>query len=415
MSGYAYQWAKRQRVGDSSAKTLLKTYANWASEDYSTWVSNEELELDTELNIQTIRRARSKLVELGYLIETKMRRGKTQSIIVYQMLAPSGSVLVQSDDQETRVTTPRSPPTLEEYLRLTGEERRPSGLRRSKRVENASPLKSEAPPDSTSSPSNIHFKPLQISPEGGRNFDTKKEVVKHEKGLDQQHARRAPQDRLHAEILNMELPGAIPFTVWDMWCEHREAKARDAPWTLSAARVSIKRLGALAAEGQSPDVSVEEAVLRGWTGLFPVHARSRPAGIGASGATAVDWHKSKTGVIERGEQFGLFPEQDEVFMRFKARVVKAAGPGEWMEEMLRDAARFGDEKYDALYGYFNRELSVDASRGRSNDASNRKSFLAGMVASRQDTTEVSPSFVGKRCGKGGAHGHRASRPDVCRA
>jgi hypothetical protein len=24
-----------------------------------------------------------------------------------------------------------------------------------------------------------------------------------------------------------------------------------------------------------------------------------------------------------------------------------------MEEMLRDAARFGDEQYDALYGYFN--------------------------------------------------------------
>lgn len=65
------------------------------------------------------------------------------------------------------------------------------------------------------------------------------------------------------------------------------------------------------------------------------------------------WDQSTAGVTERGKQLGVIQKEGEVFMRFKARVVKAAGPGEWMEEMLRDAARFGDEQYDALYGYFN--------------------------------------------------------------
>ncbi|MFM0738575.1 helix-turn-helix domain-containing protein [Paraburkholderia xenovorans] len=164
-----------------------------------------------------------------------------------------------------------------------------------------------------------------------------------------QPAKRTPRVALHAELLNIDLPDTIPFAVWDMWCEHREAKSKDAPWTRPAARVSIKKLEMLAAVGQSPEVSVEEAVIRGWTGLFPVKAQSPIAG----GATASNWHVSTGGVIERGKQLGVIQKDGEVFMRFKARVVKAAGPGKWMEAMLRDAARFGDEQYDALYSYFN--------------------------------------------------------------
>ncbi|MGY6256562.1 hypothetical protein ACXIVK_24130 [Paraburkholderia caledonica] len=181
--------------------------------------------------------------------------------------------------------------------------------------------------------------------------------------MNRQPARRAPRVALHDELLNIELPDTIPFAVWDMWCEHREAKSKDAPWTRPAARVSIKKLEMLAAAGQSPEVSVEEAVLRGWTGLFPVKATSMPAASGGSVAIAADWYTTVAGVEERGKQLGVTQRDGEVFMRFKARVVKAAGPGEWMEEMLRDAARFGDEHYDALYGYFNdipREKGADA-------------------------------------------------------
>lgn len=167
-----------------------------------------------------------------------------------------------------------------------------------------------------------------------------------------QPARRAPRVALHAELLSIELPPTIPYAVWDMWCEHREAKAKDAPWTRPAARVSIKKLELLAAAGQSPETSVEEAVLRGWTGLFPVKqvAGSPPTG----GATvASDWWKTESGIVTRGQQLGVTRKDGQLFEQFKARVFKAAGPGEWMEDMLRVVGRESEERYEALYAYFN--------------------------------------------------------------
>ncbi|CAJ4241086.1 gp60 [Burkholderia pseudomallei] len=135
-----------------------------------------------------------------------------------------------------------------------------------------------------------------------------------------------------------------------MWCEHREAKHKDAPWIRGAAIVSIRKLTKLREQGQDPKACIEEAVLRGWTGLFPV----KSDGTTASGQDVpADWNKSAQGVTERGKQLGIEQRDGEVFMRFKARVVKAAGPGEAMEEMLREANRFGNETYEQLYRYFN--------------------------------------------------------------
>lgn len=171
-----------------------------------------------------------------------------------------------------------------------------------------------------------------------------------EPSLNHQGARRAPRVALHSDILNFELPETIPFAVWDMWCEHREAKSKDVPWTRPAATISIKRLLKLDAEGQSPEVTVEEAVLRGWTGLFPVKAQ--PASSTAGHVVAADWWKTSTGITERGKQLSIEKRPEETDMKFKARVFKAAGPGEWMEEMLR-SVKGSESLYEHLYAYFN--------------------------------------------------------------
>jgi hypothetical protein len=115
--------------------------------------------------------------------------------------------------------------------------------------------------------------------------------------------------------------------------------------------VSIKKLEMLAAAGQSPEASVEEAVLRGWTGLFPVKAGTTTAAAPTS--VAADWWKTSSGITTRGAQLGINQKDGEDFIRFKVRVFKAAGPGEWMEEMLRTVSRESEERYEQLYAYFN--------------------------------------------------------------
>ncbi len=115
--------------------------------------------------------------------------------------------------------------------------------------------------------------------------------------------------------------------------------------------MTIKKLAKLHEDGRDVVAAIEESVLRGWTGIW----EAKDGAATGSGVSAVpsNWHKSNTGVTEHGKRLGVTQKDGEVFMRFKARVVKAAGPGEWMEEMLRDAARFGDEQYEGLYRYFN--------------------------------------------------------------
>jgi hypothetical protein len=189
------------------------------------------------------------------------------------------------------------------------------------------------------------------STKGRKAFAPESSGTTNEPSENHQPARRAPRVALHGELLNIELPSTIPFAVWDMWCEHREAKAKDAPWTRPAARVSIKKLEMLAAAGQSPEVSVEEAVLRGWTGLFPVKLQ---AGAVVGGVVvSASWWTTESGYLERGRQLGVDRSKFQFFEQFKAKVCKLAGPGEWMEELLRTVSRESEERYEALYAYFN--------------------------------------------------------------
>ena len=178
-----------------------------------------------------------------------------------------------------------------------------------------------------------------------------------EPSKNRQPARRASRIALHGELREIDLPECIDREAWLDWCEHREAKATASgktavPWTRPAARVSVKKLTKIHEAGASVTAAIEEAVLRGWTGLW--EAKEEPAAPGKS-ATSIpaEWWKTTSGVEARGKQLGVQSKDGEVFMRYKARVVKAAGPGEWMEDMLRDAARFGDEHYEALYAWFN--------------------------------------------------------------
>ena len=151
----------------------------------------------------------------------------------------------------------------------------------------------------------------------------------------------------------MELPDWLAFEDWDMWCEQREAKHKDAPWTRPAAVVSIRKLTKLRSMGQDPKACIEEAVLRGWTGLFPLKGDAAATSSAAGAIVAPDWWKTAPGIRERGKHLGIEEKPGQVFEQYKARVFKAAGPGEWMEDMLRTVSRESEERYEALYAFFN--------------------------------------------------------------
>ncbi|MBN3851977.1 hypothetical protein G3N59_01165 [Paraburkholderia sp. Ac-20340] len=379
MSHYAFQWAKRQCVGDSTTKTVLKTYANWASEDYSTWVTNEELLIDTELNIQTIRKARAKLIEKGYLIETDKRIGETRSIVVYQMVAPAGSTIVQAIDQRTGETISLSPPSREDYEAKTLQKRSPSKIgassgKRAKRGEKPSPSKNEAPPDSTSSPSKSHVKGGEIPPQAPPNLEPNKADV----GLESSSS----SDAREADAVD----NSLPLLPEDEQTEEPPHNADD----IAPPDAEAQLLAWLAV---LPNVAVDQLADRllvlTWVGkgltqvqLAEAHRRAQKRrdskqderAIGAkfldcfvsevlaagkaqaepSASQSTPWWESDSGINAQGRSKRVERRPNETTPDYLIRVAQASGRGPWIEHVLKRWQ--GTARYQSVIEFFGDHL-----------------------------------------------------------
>ncbi|BAO43876.1 helix-turn-helix domain-containing protein [Thiolapillus brandeum] len=66
----------------------------------------------------------------------------------------------------------------------------------------------------------------------------------------------------------VELPGWMPENLWRDFVEHR--RKTKAPMTDIAQQRALKKLGTMREEGQDIEAVVEQSIINGWKGLFPV-------------------------------------------------------------------------------------------------------------------------------------------------
>lgn len=110
MSLDASLWAWKQKCGKSSSKLVLLSIADRAGADHCAYPSIETLSKDTELNPKTVRSAIKHLTEVGLIRDTKLRKGPTQQVKVYQLIGVIGrdETLPKTDtfkDTQNRKTT----------------------------------------------------------------------------------------------------------------------------------------------------------------------------------------------------------------------------------------------------------------------------------------------------------------------
>jgi len=87
-------------------------------------------------------------------------------------------------------------------------------------------------------------------------------TVKNRKGTGREEERKV-----------LELPEWMPKTLWGDFVEHRR-KAKASMTDIAQQRV-LKKLAAMRKEGQDIEAVVEQSIINGWTGLFPVKETRR--------------------------------------------------------------------------------------------------------------------------------------------
>lgn len=314
MSWEAVTWAGKQRTGRSSTKSVLTWMANCAAmPQLRAFTSVAYLVEMTELNEKTVGAAIKHLEELGLISDTGERTGSTRQVRIYQL---NVDVNTEGGGEEGEGHQKRK---ASKNGRLPKSEPKPT-----KNGVKAPQKRSETPPKT-----------------GGVTEGTEEE-------------QKGTQKRAGRAKVCVELPDWLPEEAWTHWLDHR--KALKAPFTQRAAELSIQVLARLRDEGHDPVAVIDESVLRGWTGLFPLRqAASQSPGTGGATAVPATWWETAEGVRAMGVSLDLPYDGSENQRRYMYRVFKAAGPGPWVERELTAAARMNEFEYERVFAFFQGE------------------------------------------------------------
>jgi len=84
----------------------------------------------------------------------------------------------------------------------------------------------------------------------------------------------------------VELPDWMPANLWADFVEHR--RKTKAPMTDIAQQRALKKLAAMRSEGQNIEAVVEQSIINGWKGLFPVKADRCQSAPGSRFTASID-------------------------------------------------------------------------------------------------------------------------------
>lgn len=149
----------------------------------------------------------------------------------------------------------------------------------------------------------------------------------------------------------INLPDWLPEEAWANWVAYR--RKGKAPFTDHAATLSVEALGTLRAAGYEPVAVINQSILRGWTGLFPVKDAANPAEQGptTSGAGAI-WWDSASGIEAKGAELKVERRPEWNGLTYKMHVFRAAGPGAWIESELAKAQKANPNEYERAFAFF---------------------------------------------------------------
>ena len=218
MSVEAITWALKQPIRHSTAKFVLVAMANCADADLIAWPSISYLIEATGQDRKTVQSNMSRLRELGYIEDTGDRKGQTRQVVVYRLKEPEkGPVQTNKPENGTVQTGPKFPPKRPVFPEKQAQISRETGPK--------------------TGPGTIK----EPSKEPSRNRQRAREIA---------------------------LPDWLPADVWAMWDRYRKASgARN--WTDDAKALSIRKLEEYREQGFSPQAVIENAVEKGWRGLYP--------------------------------------------------------------------------------------------------------------------------------------------------
>lgn len=218
MSNEAITWALAQPVKHSTAKFVLVVMANHADKDLIAFPSVASLVDATSQDRKTVLENLKRLIALGYLQDTGMRKGSTCQVIVYRLKSPENGTA--EGNNTGNGTVPKFPRNSTE----------------------------------------IPYKESQISVET---------VPKTGHGN-----QRKPKETKGNQNKAIELPYWLPEDLWKDWVDYR--KSIKAGLSEKAAVLCIAKLSSLRDAGNDPKSVIEQSIMSGkWTGLFEIKPQAR--------------------------------------------------------------------------------------------------------------------------------------------